>query len=296
MSTEPGAATQEFAGSALARHLVSTGWLGEHLEDPSVVVLEIGIEPAGHPRYSEGHIPGACFVYWKDLLWHEFDREFPSPATMAERLAELGVGEESTVALVGDPFQFGAYAYWVMTMTGQGGRARLVDGGRKTWISEARPMVESSSEPTPSSLSPGEPDWSSRVGRDEVLAGLDSPGRVLLDMRSPEEFRGERVSPPWVEFDNGAERKGHIPGARHLFFEDLLDEKGALLPADQLRARFESEGTAAATDIITYCRLSHRGSLAWFILTRVLGYENVRVYDGSWTEWGSIVGFPVERP
>ena len=115
-------------------------------------------------------------------------------------------------------------------------------------------------------------------------------------MRSPEEYRGERVSPSWVAFDNGAERKGHIPGARHLFFEDLLDEKGALLPAEQLRARFEAEGSADAAEIVTYCRLSHRGSLAWFILTRILGYSNVRVYDGSWTEWGSIVGFPVARP
>ncbi len=296
MSIEPGAATQESVGSALAGHLVSTNWLEDHLDDPSVVVLEVGIEPAGHPRYAAGQLPGAFFVYWKDLLWHEFDREFASPETMAQRLAELGVGEESTVALVGDPFQFGAYAYWVMTMTGQGDRARLVNGGRKTWIAESRPMVEDSAEPAPSQLAPGNPDWSSRVGRDEVLAGLDTQGRLLLDMRSPEEYRGERVSPSWVEFDNGAERKGHIPGARHLFFEDLLDDKGSLLPADQLRARFEAEGAADADEIITYCRLSHRGSLAWFILTRLLGYTNVRVYDGSWTEWGSIVGFPVARP
>lgn len=296
MSTESGAATQEHGGDALVGNLVSTQWLADHLEDPSVVVLEIGIEPAGHPRYAAGHVPGSLFVYWKDLLWNELDREFPSPETMATRLAELGVGEDSTVALVGDPFQFGAYAYWVMTMTGQENRARLVNGGRKTWITEARPLVDSSAEPTPSRLEPGNPDWSSRVGRDDVLAGLDKPGRLLLDMRSPEEYRGERVSPSWVAFDNGAERKGHIPGAHHLFFEDLLDENGALLPPGGLRTRFEGEGAADAAEIIAYCRLSHRGSLAWFILTRILDYTNVRVYDGSWTEWGSIVGFPVERP
>ena len=296
MSTEPDTATQESAETAKADHLVSTGWLQDHLDDPSVVVLEIGIEPAGHPRYAAGHIPGAHFVYWKDLLWHELDREFPTPETIADRLADLGVGDETTVALVGDPFQFGAYAYWVMTMTGQGHRARLVNGGRKTWISEGRPMVDTAAQPTSAQLAPGTVDWTSRVGRDEVLAGLETPGRLLLDMRSPEEYRGERVSPSWVAFDNGAERKGHIPGARHLFFEDLLDEHGALLPADRLRTRFEAEGTAEADEIITYCRLSHRGSLAWFILTRILGYTNVRVYDGSWTEWGSIVGFPVARP
>lgn len=291
MSTEPGARVSTTTAS-----LVSTQWLHDRLDDPTVVVLEIGIEPTGHARYAAGHIPGSHFVYWKDLLWHELDREFPTPETMAERLAQLGVGEETTVALVGDPFQFGAYAYWVMTMTGQENRARLVNGGRKTWISEARPMVESSAQPTQSNLTSGKPNWTSRVGRDEVRAGLDQPGRLLLDMRSPEEYRGERVSPSWVAFDNGAERKGHIPGARHLFFEDLLDEKGALLPADQLRARFEAEGAADAAEIIAYCRLSHRGSLAWFILTRILGYTQVRVYDGSWTEWGSIVGFPVARP
>ncbi|MCP3998685.1 MAG: sulfurtransferase [bacterium] len=276
--------------------LVSTQWLHDRLDDPAVVVLEIGIEPAGHARYAAGHIPGSYFVYWKDLLWHDSDREFPSAETMATRLAALGVGEDSVVALVGDPFQFAAYAYWVMTMTGQGAHSRLVNGGRRTWISEVRALVPDSSEPAPSSLPPGKTDWSSRVGRDEVLAGLHTDGRLLLDMRSTEEYRGERVSPSWVEFDNGAERKGHIPGARHLYFEDLLGEDGALLPADQLRTRFETEGSAAATGIITYCRLSHRASLAWFILTRVLYYTNVRVYDGSWTEWGSIVGVPVERP
>ena len=279
-----------------AEQLVSTQWLHDRLEDPTVVVLEVGIEPAGHARYAAGHIPGSHFVYWKDLLWHDSDREFPSAETMASRLAALGVGNDTIVALVGDPFQFAAYAYWVMTMTGQDTRCRLVDGGRRTWLSEARPLVAASTEPMPASLSPGTTDWSSRVGRDEVLLGLHNDGRLLLDMRSAEEYRGERVSPSWVEFDNGAERKGHIPGARHLFFEDLLGDDGALLPEDQLRARFEVEGAAGATEFVTYCRLSHRASLAWFILTRVLDYTNVRVYDGSWTEWGSIVGVPVERP
>ncbi len=144
-------------------------------------------------------------------------------------------------------------------------------------------------------VDPGAADQSPRIGRDEVLAGLGEPGRVLVDLRSPEEYRGERVSPPWVEFDHGAERRGHIPGAHNLFVDELLDGDGRLLPAAELDRRFAALPIDPDDEIVTYCRLSHRGSLGWFVLTRILGRNDVRVYDGSWTEWGSIVGVPVER-
>ena len=277
------------------RPLVSTQWLADHLDDPTVVILEVSIDPLDRADYRSGHIPGAHFVYWKDLLWHNSDREFPSPEVLAERLRALGVGDTTTVALVGDPFQFAGYAYWVMTMSGQEERCRLVDGGRRTWVAEQRPLTTQIPEAAVGNLTPGAVDFEPRIGRDEVRAGLGPGGPLLIDMRSPEEYRGERVSPPWLAFDHGAERGGHIPGARNLFIDNVLTDNGTLLPPDDLRERFEAVGLADDIDIVTYCRLSHRGSLAWFILTRLLGEPNVRVYDGSWTEWGSIVGFPVER-
>ena len=275
--------------------LVSTQWLADHLDDPSVVILEVSIDPIDKADYRTGHIPGAHFVYWKDLLWHDSDREFPSPEVLAERLRALGVNDDTTVALVGDPFQFAAYAYWVMTMSGQEERCRLVDGGRRTWVAEERLLTTEVPVAAAGNLRPGAADFGPRIGRDEVRAGLGPDGPLLIDMRSPEEYRGERVSPPWLDFDHGAERAGHIPGARNLFVDNVLTDTGTLLPPSELRERFEAVGLTDEVDTVTYCRLSHRGSLAWFILTRLLGKSNVRVYDGSWTEWGSIVGFPVER-
>ena len=275
--------------------LVSTQWVADHIDDPSLVIIEVSIDPLSKADYASGHIPGSHFVYWKDLLWHDTDREFPPPEVLAARLRTLGVNNETTVALVGDPFQFAAYAYWVMTMSGLEERCRLVDGGRRTWVAERRPLTTDVVTPSVGTLNPGVGDSSSRIGRDQVLAGLGPEGPRLIDMRSPEEYRGERVSPPWLAFDHGAERGGHIPGARNLFIDNLLSDKGTLLSPGELRDRFEAAGAEEHVEIITYCRLSHRGSLAWFVLTRLLNYPNVRVYDGSWTEWGSIVGFPVER-
>ena len=275
--------------------LVSTQWLADRLDDPATVILEVSIDPLEKADYRNGHIPGAQFVYWKDLLWHDSNREFPSPEVLAARLRALGVTNTTTVALVGDPFQFAAYAYWVMTMLGLEERCRLVDGGRRTWLAEGRPLTTDVPEVGMGDLAPGSVDFGPRIGRDEVRAGLGPDGPLLIDMRSPEEYRGERVSPPWLDFDHGAERGGHIPGAHNLFVDNVLTEAGTLLPPDELRERFQAVGVGSNTEIVTYCRLSHRGSLAWFILTRLLGESNVRVYDGSWTEWGSIVGFPVER-
>jgi len=151
------------------------------------------------------------------------------------------------------------------------------------------PVVE------PHTVSPGPVDESSRIGRDEVLAGLNDPNRVLIDLRSGEEYSGERVAPLSAPFDHGAERRGHIPGARHLPIERLLRDDGTFKTPDELRTEFATLGVTDGKQVVTSCRLSHRASLGWFVLSRLLGRDHVRVYDGSWTEWGSIVGFPIER-
>jgi len=279
----------------LAEHIVSTQWLEDHLDDASVVVLEVSIDVSSRAAYRDGHIPGSHFAFWKDLVWHDTDRRLASPETMSLRLGSLGVTEDRLVALVGDPFQFAAYAYWVMAHTGFEDRCRLVDGGRRTWEAEHRPLTTEVVRPDRGSPAPGSPDRGSRIARDELLATIGDGSPLILDLRSPEEYRGERVSPPWVEFDHGAERRGHVPGAVHLFYEELLDPDGALLPPDRLHEAFRRVGAVDGRNVVTYCRLGHRASLGWFVLTRVLGRGNVRVYDGSWTEWGSMVGMPIER-
>jgi thiosulfate/3-mercaptopyruvate sulfurtransferase len=276
--------------------LVSPEWLERRLGDSSLVLLDVSFFPLPRAAHAKGHIPGAHHVFWKDLCWHSTDRQFPSPETMATRLAAVGVGEESTLVLIGDPFQFATYAYWVITMCGLENRAVVLDGGHQTWAEQGRPMtLEAPAAPVPATLRPGRLDESARVGRDEVLAGLGDSRRVLIDLRSGEEYRGERVAPTSAPFDHGAERAGHIPGARHLFHERLLRGDGTFKDPDEIEAEFVTEGATADRDVVTYCRLSHRASLGWFALTRLGGRRNVRVYDGSWTEWGSMVGVPIER-
>lgn len=274
--------------------LVSTGWLENHLDDPSVVVVEVSADPAGVAAYEAGHVPGSHFAYWKDLLWHDTDRDFASPAAIATRLARLGVSNGETIALVGDPVQFSTYAYFVLTMSGLHANVVHVDGGREKWVAEGRPLSTAVAVPAPGHLDAGPGDQSRRIGRDEVRAGLEDPRRLVIDVRSPEEYSGKRVSPPHFEFDYGAERTGRIPGARHLYYTDLMGDDGAYLPVEELRARFR-DLPVEDSDVVLYCRLSHRATSVWFALEHLLGVEGVRVYDGSWTEWGTIVGYPIER-
>lgn len=272
--------------------LVAAEELAGRLEEPGLAVLEVAFEPSD-AAFREAHVPGSRWAHWKELLWHDTDRRFPEPETMAARLGALGIGGDDELVLVGDPIQFGTYAYWVLGMLGRG--ARVLDGGRARWLAGGFP-VESGEAPLPEPARhpAGAADLSSSIGRDEVLAALGGD-TAIVDLRSPEEFRGERVAPLTAPFDHGAERRGHIPGAHHLWFERLLREDGTFRPADELRAAFHEAGLRNGGDLIAYCRLGHRASLGWFVLHELLGHEHVRVYDGSWTEWGSIVGMPVER-
>jgi thiosulfate/3-mercaptopyruvate sulfurtransferase len=275
--------------------LISPESLLARLDDPDLVVLEVSFNEAAKAAYFTSHIPGARYAYWKELLWHELDREFPSSDVMADRLGLLGVSDDTTLVLVGDPVQFATYAYWVLTMTGFGAQSTVLDGGRDTWANQGYPMTAVVPVVEPRSVTPGPVDATCRIGRDAVLAGLDDSGRVLIDLRSGEEYSGERVAPLSAPFDHGAERRGHIPGARNLPINRLLNDDGTFRATDDLRKEFAAMGVEGGREVVTSCRLSHRASLGWFALTRLLGRDQVRVYDGSWTEWGSIVGFPIER-
>ncbi len=282
------------AGPAIA----TPAWLHEHLEDPTVKVAQVRHE-LDEDDYAEGHVPGARWWYWKELLWHPTDREFATPARMAERLGAAGIDADTTLVVYGGRTHYAMYAYWVLHAMLGHRDVRVLDGGKRRWALDGRPLTTDLPAITPVTYLPRRVarDDSSRVTRDDVRDNLGRPGRVLLDARSGEEFRGERVRPA-PGFDHGAERRGHIPGALNLHGRDLLDpDDSTLKPGAELERIFRALGAAPdqAREVVAYCRLSHRASAIWFAMTQVLGWDHVRVYDGSWTEWGSIVGFPVER-
>jgi len=268
--------------------LVTTEWLAQ------VRIAEICSLPE-RDTYRQGHIPGALWFFWKDICWHDTDREFVSPEKLAARFGAAGIGPDHTLVLYGDPVQYGTYAYWAFTMAGHKD-LRLLDGTRTKWAREGRPLTKDIPRFAPIDYPPPSGDASMRLGRDAVRAGLGKPGRLLLDVRSPEEYAGERVM-ELGKFDHGAERAGRIPGAVHLFYKNLLNNDDSYKSAAELERAFKQAGITkeSSDEVVVYCRLSHRASLTWVALTRIIGRGNVRIYDGSWTEWGSIVGFPVER-
>lgn len=265
----------------MTSRIVDAQWVRNRRADAVVIEVTNGHGPAV--------IPGARSVYWKDLLWDRSRREFPTARELADRLHALGAHADAPVVFAGDPPQFAAYALWVATAVGVGGDLRYLDGGTAAWQHDR-------AEPARTPL-PLVPHRFSEVvvGREQVRAAIDAPA-VLLDLRSPEEFAGQRVSPSSEPVDHGAERHGHIPGALNLPAQDLLDPAGLLRPIDEIAARVAELDIASADDIVAYCRLSHRAALGWLIFTDLLGDHRLRVYDGSWTEWGSLVGAPVHNP
>jgi thiosulfate/3-mercaptopyruvate sulfurtransferase len=274
--------------------IVTTEWLAAHLDDPSVRIVEISSMPE-RDIYRQGHIPGAVWFYWKDICWHDTDREFVSPEKLAARLGTAGIGPDHTLVLYSDVVQYGTYAYWSFTMAGRR-NLKVLDGSRTKWLREGRPLTKDVPRHAPVKYAPQPGDASMRMGRDAVRTWLGKPGRLLLDVRSPEEYAGERVM-ELGKFDHGAERAGRIPGAVHLYYKNLLNDDDSYRSPDELERIFGRVGISKQKpdEVVVYCRLSHRASLTWVALAKLLGRANVKIYDGSWTEWGSIVGFPVER-
>lgn len=279
--------------------LVTCEWLLEHLDDDDVVIAEVAQEP-DQEDYVAGHIPGAQGWYWKDVVWDTYEREFPEPEVLARRLGERGLSNGKRLVLYGQRNQFACYCYWVMTELCGFTQVSVLDGGKVAWQWRGLPMTTAIPEVLPAHLSipPGGRRDRSRVRRDELLAALrNGTAPRLLDARYEEEYDGRRVK-PGTGLDHGAERHGHIPGAVNVpYYRFLSPEDGTFRPTDELRALFEeAEATPEkAGEVVAYCRLAHRGSLVWFVATQLLGYDHLRVYDGSWTEWGSMVGVPVER-
>jgi thiosulfate/3-mercaptopyruvate sulfurtransferase len=275
--------------------LVSPEWVLAHRDDPSVKVVEIaGLGQEQMQAWREGHPPGVPCWDWKSALWDSHARDFPSPTDFARRMGEAGITPQTTVVVYGEPVQFGIYAWWTLRYCGHAD-VRVLDGARHRWKAEGRPMTaDVPPAPAPVRYTPAVRDESMRIGRDEVLAMLGMPGTVILDGRSGEEYRGERVGAPGNP-DTGALRYGRIPGARHLMFETLLREDKSFKPRGEILQALKAVGVEPGGKAITYCRMSHRATVLYFAMTELAGLDGVRVYDGSWTEWGNLVSVPVER-
>lgn len=275
--------------------LVTPEWLAAHKDDPSIHVIEVeGMRPDNLELYQSGHVPGARYWKWKEMFWDADERDFPSPEEFARRAAQAGIGNDSTVVFYAEEAQFGVYAWWVFRYCGHA-KVCVLDGGRRRWARQGLPL-ERQVPPAapPAEYRPGSRDEAMRAARDEVLATLGRGDTLLLDGRSPEEYRGELLGPPGSP-DVGAMRYGRIPGALTLPFSTLLNDDTSFRTPQELLALVTERGVTDETDVITYCRLGHRATVLYFVLTELLGFRRVRVYDGSWIEWGNLVRAPIER-
>jgi thiosulfate/3-mercaptopyruvate sulfurtransferase len=275
--------------------LVDPAWLHRRRNDPAVKLIEIaGMNQDDMQAYKAGHIPGAVCWKWKDMLWDPLRRDFPTPEDFARRCGAAGIGNDTTVVFYGEGVQFGFYAWWTFRYCGHK-KVKMLDGARYRWAAEGRPLTtEEPAAAAPVTYTPVKRVERMRVLRDKMFKVVDGKSALLLDGRSPEEYRGERVGGPEGP-DVGALRYGRIPGAKHLYFEELLDANKAFKPVAELQQLVAARGGDAGKDIVTYCRMSHRATVLYFALTELLKFKKVKVYDGSWTEWGNLVGVPVEK-
>jgi thiosulfate/3-mercaptopyruvate sulfurtransferase len=271
--------------------LVTTDWLAEHLNDDAVVVAEVDENP---DLYDEGHIPGAVKLHWRDDLQDPVERDIVDRETFERVLGERGIDNGATVVLYGDKNNwFAAYAYWYLKTYGHAD-VRILDGGRQKWIDEGRELTTDAAPPVRKGYSAEERDESIRAYRDEVRKWIEEANRALVDVRSPGEFSGELIAPPGYE-QEGAQRGGHIPGAASIPWASAVRDDGTFKSPDELRELYGGKGITPDKEVTAYCRIGERSAHTWFVLRELLGYENVRNYDGSWTEWGNLVDVPIEK-
>jgi thiosulfate/3-mercaptopyruvate sulfurtransferase len=294
VTTETGPVPIAERGYARPDVLVSTQWVADHLGDPKVRIVESDEDLL---LYETGHIPGAVKIDWIDDLNDPLVRDYLDQARMERLLRAKGIGQDTTVVFYGDRNNWWAcYAFWVLSLFGIG-NLKVMDGGRALWEKEGRPMTTDRPAWPAGSITVGpRNDEAIRAFRDDVLVHARMRG-AMVDVRSPEEFRGERLHMP--EYPNeGATRGGHIPGARSIPWARAVNpETHTFRPAEELRRIYQEEqGLRPEGDTIVYCRIGERSSHTWFVLTYLLGFPRVRNYDGSWTEWGNGVGLPIERP
>jgi len=272
--------------------LVSTDWVAQHLKDPAVRLVEVDVDTTA---YDQGHIAGAVGWNWQTQLQDNIRRDLIDKTALEELLGRSGISNDTTIILYGDNNNwFAAYAFWQLKYYGHKD-VRLMNGGRKKWIEEKRPLT---TEPallvTGTSYRATGPDESIRARKEDIYATLEKRGgRHLVDVRSVDEFTGKIIAPPGMT--ETAQRAGHIPGAANIPWAQAANEDGTFKSADALKQLYEGKGVTGANDVIAYCRIGERSSHTWFVLKYLLGYNNVKNYDGSWTEWGNLVGAPIEK-
>ena len=271
--------------------LVTTEWLADHLKDDSVVVAEADENP---DLYDEGHIPGAVKLHWQDDLQDPVERDLVDKPTFERLMGERGISNDTTVVLYGDRNNwFAAYAYWYLKIYGHED-VRLLDGGRQKWTDEGRELTAETPQPEQAEYSATERDESIRTYRDAVKEAIGEQAKALVDVRSPQEFAGDLIAPPGYE-QEGAQRAGHIPTAASIPWATAVRDDGTFKSAEELRELYESKGITPEKEVTAYCRIGERSAHTWFVLQELLGYEKVKNYDGSWTEWGNLVDVPIEK-
>jgi len=276
--------------TASARNvLVDADWAVEHLDDPNVRFVEVDVDTHA---YDEGHIPGAVAWNWTSQLSDGVRRDIVSRDELTKLLRESGIDDGTTIVLYGDNNNwFAAWAYWQLRLFDVEG-VKILDGGRKLWLAQGRPTSTDVPSHDPTGIRLSTADFSHRAFRDDVLRQVETGG-ALVDVRSPAEFSGELLAPAALP-QEGAQRAGHVPGAANIPWATAVREDGTFKDLDELRVLYAAKGITEDRDVIAYCRIGERSSHTWFVLHELLGFQRVRNYDGSWTEYGSLVDVPVE--
>ena len=271
--------------------LVSTEWAADHRNDPTVQLVEVDVDTTA---YDQGHIPGAVGWNWQTQLQDIVRRDLIHKSDLEQLLGKSGIWNDTTIVLYGDNNNwFAAYAFWQLKYYGHND-VRLMDGGRKKWIAEKRLLTTDVPKIAPVSYHASGPDESIRAYKEQVFATLGKCGGVkLVDVRSVDEFTGKILAPPGLS--ETAQRGGHIPGAANIPWSQAANEDGTFKSADALKQLYEGNGVDGCGEVISYCRIGERSAHSWFALKYLLGYKDVKNYDGSWNEWGILVGAPIEK-
>ncbi len=271
--------------------LVSTQWAADHLNDPKIRVVEVDVDTTA---YDQGHIAGAVGWNWQTQLQDNVRRDLIEAHALEELLGKSGISNDTTVLLYGDNNNwFAAYALWQLKYHGHRD-VRLINGGRKKWLEEKRPLTTDAPKVAPAAYHASAADESIRARKDEVFAFVERKKKgQLVDVRSVDEFTGKIIAPPGMT--ETAQRGGHIPGAANIPWVQAANEDGTFKSADALAQLYQGKGVNGADEVIAYCRIGERSAHTWFVLKYLLGYNDVKNYDGSWTEWGNLVGAPIEK-
>lgn len=272
--------------------LTDTHWVEDHLKDGNVRIAEVDYDPRAN--YELGHIPGAVLFDWKRDINDPISRNILSKQSCEELLQRFGINNDTTLILYGDFNNwFAAFAFWVFKYYGYRD-VKIMDGGRKKWLEEDRPLSKDVSNYPKGNFKASEPDDNIRVFMNYVKETLGKKDKALVDVRSPKEFTGEILAPPEYPTEH-AQRGGHIPGAANIPWSQAVNDDGTFKSVDELKKLYDAKGIIPDKEIITYCRIGERSSHTWFVLKYLLGYPNVKNYDGSWTEWGNMIANQVEK-